>query len=327
MSLTTAHRRRRANAEPISGPDSGSKVRRVKIRIGYGLGTNSLTNDEDRFGSFVDELERLKFDSLWVSERISGNSPDPVVAMAFCAGRTRKLKFGMSVMVLPGRNPVLVAKQLATLDRLSNGRMLPAFGLGAPNLAEWARSAVQRKARAPMFDEALALLRRLWTEDSVTHHGRFYDFEDVRVLPKPTQSPPDVWLGGQAPSELRRVGRLADGWLPSFTTPEDVATGMDTIKQVAAEHDRQIDPEHYGVLIPYAHGELSEAYVAASRARRPDLDPSEIVPSGVAAIRRKIEAFIDVGASKFVLIPVAEPEDWTRELQELAAELLAMQTR
>ena len=95
----------------------------MKIRIGYGLGTNSLTNDEDRFGHFVDELERLRFDSLWVSERISGHSPDPVVAMAFCAGRTQKLKFGMSVMVLPGRNPVLVAKQLATLDRLSSGRM------------------------------------------------------------------------------------------------------------------------------------------------------------------------------------------------------------
>src|SRR5262245_46124868 len=109
----------------------------MKIRIGYGLGVNSLTNDEERFGTFVDELERLSFDSLWVSERVSGHSPDPTVAMAFAAGRTRKLKFGMSVMVLPGRNPVLVAKSMASLDRLSRGRLLPAFGLGAPNLAEW----------------------------------------------------------------------------------------------------------------------------------------------------------------------------------------------
>jgi probable F420-dependent oxidoreductase len=302
-------------------------LRSVKIRIGYGLGVNSLTNDEARFGHFVDELERLRFDSLWVSERISGHSPDPVVAMAFCAGRTRKIKFGMSVMVLPGRNPVLVAKQLATLDRLSNGRMLPAFGLGAPNLAEWGAFSVQRKERAPIFDEALPLMRRLWTEDSVTHHGRFYDFEDIRVLPKPIQSPPDVWLGGAAPSELRRVGRLADGWLPSFTTPAEVAAGMDTIKQVAAEHDREIDPEHYGVLIPYTTGPLSDAYLAASRARRPDVDPHDIVPCGIDAILRKILEFIDVGASKFVLIPTSEPEDWTRELEEFAAELLPMQTR
>ncbi len=299
----------------------------MKIRIGYGLGTNSLTNDEDRFGHFVDELERLRFDSLWVSERISGHSPDPVVAMAFCAGRTQKLKFGMSVMVLPGRNPVLVAKQLATLDRLSSGRMLPAFGLGAPNLAEWGAFAVQRKERAPIFEEALPLLRRLWTEDSVTHHGRYYNFDDVRVLPKPTQMPPDVWLGGQAPSELRRIGRLADGWLPSFTTPKEVATGMETIKEVAASCDREIDPEHYGVLIPYSQGPLSDAYVAASRARRPDVDPAEIVPIGVAALRQKITEFIDVGASKFVLIPVKEPDDWQLELEELGGELLSMQTR
>lgn len=300
----------------------------MKIRIGFGLGTGSLTNDQERFGHFVDELERLRFDSLWVSERISGHSPDPVVAMAFCAGRTKKLKFGMSVMVLPGRNPVLVAKQLATLDRLSNGRMLPAFGLGAPNLAEWDAFSVERKQRGPMFDEALPLIRRLWAEESVTHHGRFYDFSDITVVPKPVQTPPEVWLGGQAPSELRRVARLAEGWLPSFTTPEDVATGIDTIKQVAAEHEREIDPEHYGVLIPYATGELSESYIAIAKARRPDLDPTEIVPMGIDAVRHKIGQFVDVGASKFVLIPVREPREpqqWTEELEAIAAELLPLQ--
>jgi probable F420-dependent oxidoreductase len=299
----------------------------MKIRIGYGLGVNSLTNDEERFGTFVDALERLAFDSLWVSERVAGHSPDPTVAMAFAAGRTRKLKFGMSVMVLPGRNPVLVAKSMASLDRLSRGRLLPAFGLGAPNLAEWSAFGVERKARGPMFDEALAVMRRLWTEDEVTHHGKFYDFENIKVLPKPVQTPPDVWLGGAAPSELRRVGRMADGWLPSFTTPADVAVGMDTIKQVAAEHDREIDEEHYGVLIPYARTALTEQYIAASRARRPDLDPTDIVPIGIPAVRQKIADFIDVGASKFVLIPVNEPDDWPVELEEVAAELLPMQTR
>lgn len=298
----------------------------MKVRIGYGLGVNSLTNDEERYGHFVDELERLKFDSLWVSERISGHSCDPVVAMAFAAGRTKKLKFGMSVMVLPGRNPVLVAKQLATLDRLSSGRLLPAFGLGAPNLAEWGAFGVQRKERAPIFDEALPLIRRLWTEDSVSHHGTYYNFENITVLPKPTQTPPDVWLGGQAPSELRRIGRMADGWLPSFTTPAEVAKGMDVIKQVAAEHDREIDPEHFGVLIPYATAPLPASYIAASRARRPDVDPLDIVPVGLDAVRQSIERFIDVGASKFVLIPTAEPPDWTAELSQVAGVLLPLET-
>lgn len=298
----------------------------MKIRIGYGLGVNSLTNDAERFGRFVDGLERLDFDSLWVSERVAGHSPDPVVAMSFAAGRTSRIKFGMSVMVLPGRNPVLVAKSMASLDRLSGGRLLPAFGLGAPNLAEWSAFGIERKARGPMFDEALAVMRRLWREDEVSHAGTYYSFEGVRVLPKPTQASLDVWLGGAAPSELRRIGRVADGWLPSFTTPADVAAGMDLIKGVAAEHDREIDPEHYGVLIAYARTELTPQYIATAKARRPDLDPTEIVPIGLGAVCQKIRDFIDVGASKFVLIPVNEPDDWDRELEEIAAEVLPLQT-
>ncbi|MFI5045371.1 MAG: LLM class flavin-dependent oxidoreductase, partial [Acidimicrobiales bacterium] len=102
----------------------------MKIRIGFGLGVRTEFND-DSFANLVDTLETLHFDSLWLSERITGSAPDPVVGMAFAAGRTSHLKFGTSVMVLPGRNPMLVAKELATLDRLSGGRLLPAFGLGA----------------------------------------------------------------------------------------------------------------------------------------------------------------------------------------------------
>ena len=101
----------------------------MKVRIGYGLGTRTTLHD-DRFGHVVDDLERLGFDSLWVSERIGGEAPDPLVAMSYAAGRTQHLKFGMSVMVLPGRNPIVLAKSLATLATMSGGRLLPAFGLG-----------------------------------------------------------------------------------------------------------------------------------------------------------------------------------------------------
>ena len=81
-----------------------------KIRIGFGLGTRTLTNDADTFGAFVDVLERLRFDSLWLSERLTGDAPDPLVALAYAAGRTKKLKLGTSVLVVPGRNPVVLAK-------------------------------------------------------------------------------------------------------------------------------------------------------------------------------------------------------------------------
>jgi len=176
----------------------------MKVRIGYGLGTRSLTNDAERFTTFVDALEGHGFDSLWLSERLIGDCPDPLIGLAVAAGRTKKLKLGTSVQVLPGRNPVLVAKEWASLDRLSAGRTLPAFGLGVADPREQQAFGVERGERAKWFNEALPLIRRLWTEESVDHDGDRFHYEGVSVRPKPVQQPPDVWLGGIAPSELKR---------------------------------------------------------------------------------------------------------------------------
>jgi probable F420-dependent oxidoreductase len=296
----------------------------VKVRVGYGLGVRTKLNDTG-FLDVVDALERLRFDSLWLSERIGGEAPDPLVAMSFAAARTTRLKFGMSVMVLPGRNPVVLAKELATLDRMSDGRLLPAFGLGAADPQEQQAFGVERGKRAKMFNEALAVVRSCWTDETVTFHGEHYDYEGVRVEPKPKQSPPDVWLGGIAESELKRVGRLADGWLPSFVTPADADAGWRTINTVAREHDREIEDEHFGVLIPYSTGPAPEPVLAGLRARRPDLDDiSQIVPQGWDELTRTINRFIDVGASKFVVIPLVEPASpgaWVAHLEEAASVL------
>lgn len=299
------------------------------MRIGYGLGVRTTLNDTD-FLDFVDTLEDLQFDSLWLSERIGGEAPDPLVAMSFAAARTKKLKFGMSVMVLPGRNPVVLAKELATLDRMSNGRLLPAFGLGVADPQEQQAFGVERSARARIFNEALAVIRSCWTDERVDFHGEYFDYTDLRVEPKPKQSPPEVWLGGLAESELKRVGRLADGWLPSFVTPEDARDGWAVVTRVAAEHGREIDPEHFGVLIPYATGPVPEKSLAAFKSRRPDLDDiSRIVPTNWDEMERLIQGFTAVGASKFVIIPVAEPRsigEWTDHLGEVASRMIPLQT-
>ena len=301
----------------------------MKIRVGYGLGVRTHLND-DGFGNVVDALERLRFDSLWLSERIGSSAPDPLVALSYLAGRTTRIKFGMSVMVLPGRNPVVLAKQLATLDRLSNGRLLPAFGLGAVDPNEQQAFGVLREERGRRFDEALTVLRKCWIHDRITHHGEFFDYDDLRVEPKPKQSPPDVWLGGIAPSELRRVGRLSDGWLPSFVTPADVEKGRVEVERVAREHDREIDPEHFGVLVPYAHADVPDAVLAGLKTRRPDLDDvGELVPRGWDELTTMIRRFVDVGFSKFVVLPLVEPatsEAWVTHLEEAAPVLLPLQT-
>lgn len=298
----------------------------MKVRIGYGLGTRTTLHDT-RFGAVVDELERLRFDSLWLSERIGGDAPDPLVAMAYGAGRTEHLKFGMSVMVLPGRNPMVLAKSLATLATLSDGRLLPAFGLGLVHPLEQQAFGVERTERAAWFDESMTVLRQCWTGAPVHHTGARFQYDGVVVRPVPRRM--DVWLGGVAPSELKRVGRLADGWLPSFVTPADAARGRTEIERVAAEHDRAIDDDHYGVLIPYSLGPVPESTLDQLARRRPDVDPREIVPTSWDALAALIRRFVDVGTSKFVVLPLDEPasiEAWTAHLTEAAAVLLPLQS-
>lgn len=298
----------------------------MKIRIGVGLGTHSLTNDAETFGPYVDAVEALGFDSLWLSERLTGDAPDPLVALAVAAGRTTRLKLGTSVLVVPGRNPVILAKELASLDRLSAGRLLPAVGLGAPTPVEHRAFGVSRKERSAWFDEALPLMRRLWTEDEVDHAGTRFRVEGVSLRPRPVQDPLEVWLGGVGPSELRRCGRLGDGWLPSFCTPDDVAAGWPVVTAAAAANDREIDPEHLGALVTYARGAIPDRVAGLLARRRPDLDPGDVIPAGLPALRERLETFIAAGASKFVVLPLEEPRSWTDELAALAGTVGPLET-
>jgi len=299
----------------------------MKIRIGFGLGTQTAAGNSTEFSQIVDDLERMGFDSLWLSERVNGPAPDPLVAMTWAAARTERIKIGTAVMVLPGRNPVLLAKAIASLDVLSNGRVLPAFGLGIADTAEQAAFGVQRGDRAAWFNEALPLLRRLWEEDEVTHEGERFSIPSAKVRPKPIQDPIEVWLGGQAPSELKRAGRYGDGWLPSFATPEDVATGIETVNRHAAEVGRHIDDEHFGVLVAYTdeNTPLLPRLQAIVEKRNPGLDPREVIPAGREGVRDKIKQFIDAGASKFVVMALNEPSEWTAELGLLAEDLLPLE--
>lgn len=298
----------------------------MKVRIGFGLGTHTTANDPGSFGALVDALESLRFDSLWLSERLTADAPDPLTALAFAAGRTSRLKLGTSVLVVPGRNPVVLAKEMASLDRLSGGRFLPAVGLGQPSPVEQSAFGVERSERAAWFDEALGLMRRLWTEDDVSHTGARFRVEHVTLRPRPVQRPIEVWLGGQAPSELRRVGRVGDGWLPSFATVADVRDGWALVNDVAAAHGRRIDPEHLGVLITYSRTAVPELMQRFLARRRPGVDPADVVPVGLDQLRARIEAFCAVGASKFVVAPLDDPFDPEVELAEVASALFDLQT-
>jgi probable F420-dependent oxidoreductase len=305
-------------------PRRRDRLPAVKVRIGFGLGTRA-SSDPDRFAGLVTSLDDLGFDSLWLSERVTGDCPDPIVGLSVAAGLSRRIKLGFSVLVLPGRNPMLLAKELATLDRLSGGRLLPAFGLGAVDPGEHQAFGVDRPERAARFDEVLPLLRRFWAGEVVDHEGPHHRYEAATVRPLPLQQPLDVWLGGIAASELRRCGRLGDGWLPSFCTPEDVRAGIPTVQAHAADAGRSIDPEHFGALIPYTDGPVPDVVAAAVARRRPDLEPADVVAEGTAGLAELVERHVDAGGSKFVVVPVTEPADWAAHLAEVADAVLPLQ--
>ena len=301
----------------------------MKIRVGYGLSAVATAGwDADRFWTIVDACERLGWDSLWFSERATSDAADPVVAMAALAGRTQRLKFGPSVMVVPGRNPFLLAKQLATLDVVSRGRFVAAFGLGVDGRAERQVFAAERSETGARTDEAVRLVKMLWTQDHVTFHGRFYTADDVTLGPRPYQKPhPDVWFGGTSTPALRRVATLGEGWLPSFVTAAEYGDKAETIRTVAAEHGRAIDQEHFGALIPYLPDGVDvdhEQLLATIAARRPGVEPADmVVTGGRAALTERLQAFVEAGASKFVVTPIIAPPDWAAELEALRAGVAA----
>jgi probable F420-dependent oxidoreductase len=296
----------------------------MKVRIGIGLGTAGAT-DPETFASTLQQMERLRFDSLWLSEVLTTPSIDPLAGLAFAAGVTRKLKLG-TTMTVTARNPVRMAKELATIDRLSSGRLLLVFVPGLTNRVEDQALGVPLSERGAWIDEALPLVRALWSEDSVVHDGPRFQYQGPAVEPRPLQDPLEVWLGGTAKSALRRAGRLSDGWLPSLCTPEEAAAGRVAIEVAAADAGRQIDPEHFGISLAYARDEISPAQVARITKRRPNLDPASVIPVGMVGVRDLLQRYIDIGFSKFVLRPGDPPRSWSDELDELADGVLALQT-
>ncbi|UXA04657.1 TIGR03854 family LLM class F420-dependent oxidoreductase [Mycobacterium sp. SMC-2] len=274
----------------------------MKIRFGVGLGADTAP---DRLAAIVDHLEASGVDSLWFSELVYSPAVDPVVGMAYALARTTRLKVGTSVAVLPGRHPVLVAKQLASLAAVAPKRVLPVFGLRSAIPAEREVFVVPDGERAAVFDESLRVLRSALVEDSASYSGRYFTVSGAAVMPRP-EPPLDIWLGGSAPTAFRRIGTLADGWLGSFLTPAEARTGREAIQRAATQAGRQIDPDHFGIslaVVDGPDGHLPAALAAAARNRRPDVDPAELIAVGWDRLHRQLDAYIDAGLTKFVIRP------------------------
>ncbi len=292
----------------------------VKVRFGVALGPDT---GPDRLPGVVDVLEAAGIDSVWFSELVYSPAVDPVVGMAVALARTARLKVGTSVAVLPGRHPVLVAKQLASLTAIAPGRVLPVFGLRSALPSERLLFPVPAGSRARVFDESLRLLRMTLEREGVDFDGDYFAVSGATVRPRPVR-PLDIWLGGAAPGAFRRIGRLGDGWLGSFLTPQEADRGRRLIEQAAEEAGRGIEADHFGISLAVGDGDLSAAAVAAARRRRPDVDPAELLAADWPALHRMIDAYLQAGLTKFVIRP-ATPVDIERFIERFAAELLGRQ--
>ncbi len=285
----------------------------MSVRIGIGLAGFPFAGQAD-FWRWVDFCEDSAIDSLWFSERLVSSQPvlEVMSTLAALAGRTSRIKFGMNAVVLGFRDPLVLAKECATIDFLSEGRLLPVFGVGNDTLPDWAATGRPAASRGAKANEFLELLARLWSEEHVTFEGKHYHYKDVTISPRPVQSPLPVWVGGASEAAIERTARLGTGWLGgSGSTPEASGKTADAIRARAKALGREIEDDHYGAGIAYRFGRWDEDIVqrnaAALKARLgPEADVASTMAVGDGeAIAGLVRRFVDAGLSKFVLRPVA----------------------
>lgn len=296
----------------------------LSVRVGVAL--SPFGSGVDRLWSLAELLEEQGWDSLWLSDTASLGGVAPLPALAAVGARTERLKLGTGVLVLPPRNPVLLARELATVDALSRGRLLPAGGLGIALAAELAAMGVERDERGPRAEEAVAIVKALWGGEAVTHRGHFWSLDEVVLEPRPWRGKLEFWLGGRAPAALRRVGRIADGWLGSFVAPEELGAMVASIRAAAGEAGRSIDEDHYGTTLFAAPSEDEVPPGALDLIdRRSGLLREDHMAIGAPALRDLLLRFRAQGATKFVLNPLARDERaWLTELRhEVVAEFEA----
>lgn len=300
----------------------------VKIGIGFGQWKYGLP-DPALLCRSAETAEAAGLDSLWLSDHIVTLNPtlDITCLFAMIAGHTSRLKMGPSVYTLPARHPVQVAKTYATLDYLSNGRMIMAVGSGN-DTRDLLACGVPAEARGRRLEEGITILRRLWTESNVTYHGEFYSFENVTLEPKPKQGALDIWIGGKSDAILKRVVRFGDGWFPALTSPDEFRRDMDKLCRFGEEYGRSIDPREAGVLL-FTH--VCDDRAAALEQVAPffqgfRVDPDLLMQRSLIGsaqeCRERIWRFIEAGCDKFVLRPICPPTDIPVQLDRYANHLL-----
>ena len=300
----------------------------MSIAVGLGLSDFPFSNGS-AFWNWVDMCEGSGVDSIWQTDRLVSRQPilECITTMAAVAGATKRIKFGMNVVSVGLRDPLLLAKQCATIDVLSEGRLLPAFGVGNSRAPEWEAISLNTKGRGRRSNEGLEIISKLWSEDSVDFDGEYYRYRSASIEPKPIQKNMPLWIGGSSDAAIRRTARFGTGWQAAFEGPEEIEVIIDAIKVALVKEGRHIADDHYGAAFAYRFGSWRDpSVVRASKFYRDRLgrDPQTtfVVGDGSDVLAR-VREYVKVGVSKFILRPIgADDEDILNQTQLLIEQVL-----
>jgi alkanesulfonate monooxygenase SsuD/methylene tetrahydromethanopterin reductase-like flavin-dependent oxidoreductase (luciferase family) len=268
----------------------------------------------------VQLLEARPVDSLWVGGHVSSRNPSPeaMVGLTRLATMTERVIVGSSILLLPLYPPALVAKQIADLDRTTQGRIVLGVGVGGEYPQEFRALEIPVKERGRRANEMIPLLRRLWSGAEISHEGTYYSFKDVRIHPAPVQpGGPPIVVAGRKVAAMRRAATLGDGWLPYMYSPRRYAESVRTITEVADEVGRNLVGFGWYVWIFLnINPDGIEARKEVARAMggtydqdfRPMVD--RVAAAGTASeVTSTLCQFYDAGARHFIFLPATDGGD------------------
>jgi len=279
--------------------------------------------------------EALGFESVWIGDHVAFYNPtlDSLGALGYVAALTRRVRIGPCVYLLALRHPTVVAKQVASLDLLSGGRVVFGVGVGGEFPKEFEACGVPHQERGARVDEGIAVCRTLWGPSPASFEGRFTRFADVALEPKPVQpGGPPIWIGGRSDAALRRAARLGDGWVAYLVTPERFRTSMEKIEAFARESKRTVDPETFEaahVLFTVLDDDWERARAQAARHlgrqyNQPfdDLARKYCLLGPPEACLEQLARFTTAGVRTFVIYFTVPTERLLTQLERFGSEVL-----
>jgi probable F420-dependent oxidoreductase len=344
-------------------PKQSKEQSMEKVQFGVRVPNSGPLSSPENIVRAAQEAERMGFDSVWVHDHVvwssemhrhhisSGSAEaiaddqtadfyESLMILSYLAAETKDVTLGVACLVLPLRNPIYAAKQTATLDRLCDGRLIVGVGLGSKasmESNEFDVFGISSTRRGSMTDDYMQAMQAIWTQPLASYDGRYVQFSDAEMFPKPLQSPhPPMWVGGWTDHAAVRTAKYGDGWIPGWLSPSEMARGAQLLRETATEHGRDpkaitIAVEKLAAIAPTREAALERALPTvrtSSNTYERDVDDIQFaldrhIFGSVDDVRRRVAEFVDAGVTHFELkfmYPtiddlLGQMELWAREIQ------------